>query len=75
MSHSIQANFIKKASKYQLWNMPKEIKRKALKNLELLQMDDTEKKRHFQQKLQDKYPKLIEGLNDGSQRIPAYMVF
>jgi hypothetical protein len=51
MSHSIQADFIKKASKYQLWNMPKEIKRKALKNLELLQMDDTEKKRHFQQQL------------------------
>lgn len=43
MSHSIQANFIKKASKYHLWNMPKEIKMKALKNLELLQMDDTEK--------------------------------
>lgn len=29
-------------------------------------MNETEKQRHFHQMLKDKYPKLIEGLNDGN---------
>lgn len=71
----IQAECIKNASKFQLWNMPKELKMKSLQNLELLQMNQWEKNRLFMSKLSDDKPKLKQGLNEGNQKIPAYMVF
>ena len=39
-SHRIQVQAIRKASKYKLLNMPKELKQKSLKNLELLAMEE-----------------------------------
>ena len=55
--------------------MPKEYKKKKLANLNLLQMTENEKKKFLMQTMKDKHPKLIKGLNNPNQAIPAYMVF
>ena len=55
--------------------MPKDMKARGLKNLSILQMSDWDKNRYFIEKMRDKHPQLIKGLNDKNSNIPAYMVF
>lgn len=38
-------------------------------------MNENQKKMYLMQTLTDKHPKLIKGLNNPNQTIPAYMVF
>jgi len=44
--------------------MPKDMKARGLKNLSILQMSDWDKNRYFIEKMRDKHPQLIKGLND-----------
>ena len=66
-SLKVQADCIRNASKFQLLTMPKELKQKGLRNLELLTMDEWQKNLKLLQTLRDKHPKLIKGLNSGDQ--------
>jgi hypothetical protein len=71
----VQAECIKKASKYKLWHMPKELKQKSLRNLELLTMDQWQRNKQFLNQIKDQHPKLYQILNESHQAAPAYTVF
>ena len=55
--------------------MPKELKQKSLKNLELMTMEEWQRNRHFMKQIKDDYPKLYKILYKGDEQMPAYMVF